>query len=204
MALIEVFADVSCPFTHVGLRRLVDRRRMLGRSEPRVLVRAWPLELVNGVPLDPGLIAEEVDALRQEVAPDLFGHFDPAAFPATSLPAFALAATAYRRDLATGETVSLELRTALFEEGRDVAEPAVLADLARRHRLPSPSEADEQQALSDWHDGAGRGVVGSPHFFFAERDAFCPTLEISRVEGHLRIAVDDAAVRRFYDMALDL
>jgi predicted DsbA family dithiol-disulfide isomerase len=177
MAPIEVFADVCCPFTHLGLRRLVERRQTLGQSGPRLLVRAWPLELVNGAPLDPMLIAEEVDALRRQFAPDLFGHFDPSAFPPTSLPAFALVAAAYRRDLAAGETVSLQLRSALFEDGRNIAEPSVLNDIAQRHQLPSPDEADQQQALHDWHDGERRGVVGSPHFFYAGRDAFCPTLK---------------------------
>src|SRR5206468_3084962 len=50
-AVIEVFADVRCPFTHVGLTRFVARRHELGRREPRLRVRAWPLELVNGEPL---------------------------------------------------------------------------------------------------------------------------------------------------------
>ena len=29
MTAIEVFADVCCPFTHVGLRRIIDRRHDL-------------------------------------------------------------------------------------------------------------------------------------------------------------------------------
>src|SRR6478735_6336015 len=40
---IEVFADVRCPFAHVGLRRLVERRRALGRDDVRLVVRAWPM-----------------------------------------------------------------------------------------------------------------------------------------------------------------
>ena len=51
MSHIEVFADVSCPFTHVGLRRLVEHRRQLERDDLRIVVKAWPLELVNGSPL---------------------------------------------------------------------------------------------------------------------------------------------------------
>ena len=53
MDALEVFADVCCPFTHVGLRRIVRRRAELGRDDVVLVVRAWPLELVNGVPLDP-------------------------------------------------------------------------------------------------------------------------------------------------------
>jgi hypothetical protein len=36
MTVIEVFADVACPFTHVGLRRFVDRRAELGRHDVSV------------------------------------------------------------------------------------------------------------------------------------------------------------------------
>jgi hypothetical protein len=111
MDVIEVFADVSCPFTHVELRRLVARRAAEGHATPVLVVRAWPLELVNGQPLDPGFVAEEVGALREQVAPDLFAGFDPAAFPVTSIPALALAHAAYAVDAPTGERCpSLDIR----------------------------------------------------------------------------------------------
>src|SRR6266545_1394952 len=106
MTTIEVFADVCCPFTHVGLRRLVERRELLGANQT-IRVRAWPLELVNGHPLDPHLITEEVDALRKQVAPDLFSGLVPAAFPRTSLPALALTDAAYAVRAEIGERVAL-------------------------------------------------------------------------------------------------
>ena len=156
MAPLEIFADVSCPFTHVALRRLIDRRRSLGRDEPRLQVRAWPLELVNGSPTERELVAEEVDALRLQVAPDLFSGFDPLAFPDTSLPALRLVAAAYRCDLITGEAVSLELRSALFEEGRNIADEAVLVSVARRHDVGWPDERDLQAPVDDWNAGRAR------------------------------------------------
>jgi len=58
----------------------------------------------GGTPTAKGLVAGAT--IRQQVAPDLFAGFAPAAFPATSLPALALAAAAYERDPATGEQVS--------------------------------------------------------------------------------------------------
>ena len=119
---VEVFADVCCPFTHVGLRRLVQRRDEVG-GDLELVVRAWPLELVNGAPLDGDLIAEEIEELRKQVAADLFVGFDRARFPATSLPALELAAAAYRRDMPSGERVSLTLREALFERGREHLPP---------------------------------------------------------------------------------
>jgi len=41
--MVTVFADIVCPFTHVGLRRLTQRRDQF-KSSNRLLVNAWPLE----------------------------------------------------------------------------------------------------------------------------------------------------------------
>jgi len=196
MKIIEVFADVSCPFTHVGLRRLVARRVASGRDMPVLVVRAWPLELVNGEPLDPGFIAEEVDALREQVAPDLFGEFDPAAFPHTSLPALALAHASYDVDAITGERVSLALRDALFEQGRDISDPAVLADIASGFGVAPPDDRDLRAVTAEWEEGRRRGVIGSPHFFIGASNYFCPTLHITRVDGRLQIRPDLATLER--------
>ena len=85
MRIVEVFADVLCPFTHVGLHRLLDRRAERGLDTPRLRIRAWPLELVNAQPLDPQHIAAEIVALRASVRPDLFSGFSVETFPATSM-----------------------------------------------------------------------------------------------------------------------
>ena len=126
MKTVEVFADVRCPFTHVGLRRLVEQRTLRG-VDVRLRVRAWPLELVNGADLDAGLIAEEVDALRSQVAARPLRRLRRRSFPSSSLPALGLAAAAYARDIRLGEHVSLALRDAVFEEGRDIAKQQELA-----------------------------------------------------------------------------
>ncbi|HPB44475.1 MAG TPA: hypothetical protein PLP95_01340 [Microthrixaceae bacterium] len=68
MTTIEVFADVGCPFAHISLHRFVARRAEMGRSDVRLHVRAWPLELVNATPMDPEFIAEEIDEIRPQVA----------------------------------------------------------------------------------------------------------------------------------------
>jgi predicted DsbA family dithiol-disulfide isomerase len=86
MTVIEVFADVACPFTHVGLRRFVDRRAELGRHDVTLRVRSWPLEIVNGQPLDPHFIAEEIDEIRQQVAPALLQGFTEATFQRVRFP----------------------------------------------------------------------------------------------------------------------
>jgi predicted DsbA family dithiol-disulfide isomerase len=195
--VIEVFADIGCPFTHVGLRRLVDERAARGRDDVVMRVRAWPLEIVNGRPLDPTFIAEEIDDIRGQAAPDLFTGFDVDAFPATSIPALAVTAAAYLVDDRTGEAVALAIRDLLFERGQDVADPTVLAAVAHDHGVDVPVDAD-QLVLADHHEGVARGVIGSPHFFVAAGGFFCPALDVSRdANGHLRVHADPAGFDAF-------
>lgn len=200
MAVLEVFADVRCPFTHVGLRRLVERRHALGTGVT-LHVRAWPLELVNGVPLDVNVIDEEIQALRAQVAPDLFTGFVAATFASTSLPALDLTVAAYDRGRATGEAVALALRWALFEEGRDIADPLVLGDVARRFDVAWSEGDGAGGVLDEWSDGAGRGVVGSPHFFVGRENWFCPVLEIRHADGDLRVSESAAALDSLLERA---
>ncbi len=183
MTTVEVFADVLCPFTHVGLHTLIDRRVQRGLTEPRLRIRAWPLELINGQPLDPHHIAAEISALRESVRPDLFAGFNVDAFPKTSMAAFALTAAAERTgDPARSEEVGMALRDAVFEQGLDIGRPEVVQAVADRFGL-TPLDADATAAAvhADWDEGKQRGVVGSPHFFTADGGSwFCPGLAISR------------------------
>ena len=93
---IEVFADIWCPFAHVGLRAIEEQRARAGRRDVAIRVRAWPLELVNGAPLDPAVTKEHADELRDQVAPTLFQGLDVDRFPTSTLEALALANRAYR------------------------------------------------------------------------------------------------------------
>lgn len=198
MIVVEVYADIWCPFTHVGLRTAVRRRNELGRGDVVIRVRAWPLELVNALPLDVMSTKAHVDELRAQVAPDLFSHFDTDHFPRTTLPALALAAAAYRYSDRIGEAVSLGLRNALFEEGRDISRPEVLAGVASTHGVDMPGVEDRAAVIAEWHEGELRGVRGSPHFFCGEIDAFCPSLVISKDdEGHLHVGRDVGALNSF-------
>jgi predicted DsbA family dithiol-disulfide isomerase len=205
MKTVEVYADIGCPFTHVGLLRFVEARRERG-SDALLVVHAWPLELVNGKPLDPAFIAEEVEEIRPQVGGQLFSGFDPAAFPNSSIPAMALASAAYGSDPAAGEAVSLELRDLLFEQGRDVADPVVLAAVAAEHGLEfDPGAADEhmETVAADHARGRELGVIGSPHFLTRNGGFFCPALEVGRdSDGHLRVHADPEGFDRFLDAAL--
>lgn len=201
--VIEVYADIWCPFTHVGLRAVARRRNLLGRDDATIRVRAWPLELVNGAPLDPAMTKEHVDALRGQVAPDLFTHFDADHFPRTTLPALAVAVAAYGRGAHVGEVVSFALRNALFERGRDISRADVLAEVATAHGIGETGPEEDKAVLAEWHRGQSRGVKGSPHFFCGEIESFCPSLQISRDrDGHLRLRRDTEALDAFLTKCL--
>ena len=198
--VIDVFADVVCPFTHVGLRRLVAERTARGRGDVVLAVKAWPLELVNGRPLEASFVAEEVRALQVRVAADLFAGFDPQRWPGSSLPALALTAAARRAGPRVAEAVALAVRTALFEDGLDVADPGVLGQIAAAHGVdPFDVEAGREQVEAEWQEGRDRGVIGSPHFFVGETDVFCPTLRISHTEGRFDIEVATVELGAFMD-----
>jgi predicted DsbA family dithiol-disulfide isomerase len=196
--LVEVFAEISCPFAHVSLHRLVEARSAAGATDVDVRVRAWPLELVNGKPLDPDFVAEEIDDLRAQVAADLFVGFDVAAFPASTILALGLATAAYDAGPEVGLAVNLAVRDALFEHGRPVADEAVLAEVAAAHGVALPDAATARARVeADWAAGREREVIGSPHFFLRDGSFFCPGLEIERRGEHLHIAVDEGPFREF-------
>jgi predicted DsbA family dithiol-disulfide isomerase len=186
-SVVEVFADIACPFTHVGLRRVVARRTELGLTEPRLRVRAWPLELVNGRPLDPAAVAQHVEELRELAAPELFRGFDPDVLPSSSLPALALAAAAYGISDESGERVSLALRDAVFERGLDVSDTATLDEIATAYGIPRPGPDDERDVIDDFEEGTRRGVRGSPEFYLEAHGWFCPALHIEKVDDRLEI-----------------
>ena len=170
--------------------RFVERRNDLGRDDVVLRVRSWPLEIVNGHPLDPHFIAEEIDDIRAQIAAPVFARFSEASFPASSLPALALAAAGYERDVSTGERISLALRDLLFEQGVDIADMAVLDRLAADHGVQADL-TDHHRVLADHVEGVQRGVIGSPHFFTPAGSFFCPALDVHRDDsGHLRVAAD--------------
>ena len=196
--IIEVFADIWCPFTHVGLRAVKEQRARAGRDDVAIWVRAWPLELVNGGPLDPLVTRAHADDLRNQIAPKLFQRLDVDQFPSSTLDALALANRAYRTGPDVGERASFMLRDALFEEGRNISDHATLQSLARDLGVAMPGETDRSDVVEDWREGVRRGVLGSPHFFCGDTDVFCPSLDISKdpVDG-MSIVKDVSRLTQF-------
>jgi predicted DsbA family dithiol-disulfide isomerase len=201
--LVEVYAEVTCPFAHYSLRRFRERRRLAGAEHVRLRVRAWPLELVNGEPLAADTVAGEIADLRAQVAPDLFSGFSPLNMPASTIAVLGTATLAYAGGVEVGEAFSFAVRDALFEEGRPIGDPDVLADVAGEHGVEVPDEAAARAAVeADLEEGRRQGVVGSPHFVVDGTPFFCPTLDIERRGPHLHIDVDDVGWHRFIERLL--
>ena len=178
--VIEVFADIWCPFTHVGLKLAARQLRDRGRQDMAIRVRSWPLEWVNGRPLDPTATLDHVNELRDQVSADLFVGFDASRFPHSTVPVLALVAHAYRADPELGQALSFEVREWFFERGLDVSDPDTLTAIARSFGLGAPDPDDYIAVVTDWKEGDRRGVEGSPHFFCAGVSVFCPSLQISK------------------------
>jgi 2-hydroxychromene-2-carboxylate isomerase len=143
-------------------------------------------------------LVEEVTDLSQTVAPDLFTAFNSDLFPMTSLPALALAASAYRTGTHRGEHVSCALRHALFEEGRNISDTTELLRIVQLATLDD-IRTGEHDVQADYAEGRERGVIGSPHFFVGDEGYFCPTLAIERIDGHLSISFDAEGFNEFID-----
>lgn len=198
MQTIEVYADITCPFTHVGLKRVVQHVSEM--SEPaEVIVRAWPLEWVNHRPLAVDAVLVKAAALADQLGVDDFSGLSADAWPNSTIAALNLVACAYERDAATGLALSLEVRAALFERSQDVGDPDVLAHIAATHHLPAPTDATSDAVQADYDGGLARGVRGSPHFYVASHDFFCPALDLGHdAEGHLTARFDADMLADFF------
>ena len=118
-------------------------------------------------------------------------------WPATIIPALALAAGAYARDPDTGLAISLSLRAALFEHGQDVGDPGVLAAIASDHGLTGA--ADIGAVRADYDEGLRRGVSGSPHFWVGDHEFFCPALDLGHdADGQLTARLDTEGLAEFF------
>ena len=198
MQTVEVYADITCPFTHVGLKRVVQHVNDM--SEPaEVIVRAWPLEWVNGTPLAVDAVLVKAAALSEQLGIDDFSGLRADAWPVSTIPALNLAASAYERDAASGLAVSLDLRAALFERGENIGDADVLSHIAASHGLPAPASDTSAAVQADYDRGLERGVKGSPHFFVASDDFFCPALDLGHdSDGHLTARFDADMLADFF------
>jgi hypothetical protein len=122
VARIEVFADMICPFPHVGLRRLREVRWTADRRVA-VRIRAWPLEWINGAALAPDVVARGDRKSARDRRAGAVRRFRSRHVP-VGIHSEGTGSRPPRMGLddPTGEAVSLALRDALFEEGIDISD----------------------------------------------------------------------------------
>ena len=162
-----------------------------------VIVRAWPLEWVNGTGLDVAGVQTKAAALCDQLGIDRFAGLRPDRWPRTTIPALALAAASYDVDSTTGLAVSTALRTSLFELGADISDRDTLADIAGAHDVEFDPD-DDGAVRAEYELGRARGVTGSPHYFVADADFFCPALDLGRdADDHLIARFDPDGLARF-------
>lgn len=196
VAQLEIFADITCPFTHVGIKKVLAETEDYSKGL-QVVIRAWPLEWVNGEPLAAKAVDAKISALREQLGMDAFKGFKSSSWPTTTIPALNLAAAGYRRDLSTGLEVSLALRDALFENGSDIGNPGVLASIAARFDLDPPGLDADSAVLDDYEDGKLRGVRGSPDFWLGDEEFFCPALTLGHNDEGLTAEFDEEGLQQF-------
>lgn len=190
--LLEVFADISCPFTHVGLAKVAEEVDKLDIAV-EIVVRSWPLEWVNGEIFAPDVMRAKVDAIGNHLGSHYFAGFDEQTWPTTTIGALNLAAEAYEVSNAKGLEVNLRLRSELFEHGRNVGDLGFLTELAVELGLPTPQPEASAAVETDYEDGKRRGVRGSPEFWIDGQVFFCPSLQIGHDERGLLTAEFDPA-----------
>jgi 2-hydroxychromene-2-carboxylate isomerase len=93
--------------------------------------------------------------------------------------------------------MALAVRTALFEDGRHLADPDVIADLARAHGIDDPGPAAAAAVAADYAEGRRRNVLGSPEFILGDRSYFCPALQIQRTGDVVVINLDTERFEAF-------
>jgi predicted DsbA family dithiol-disulfide isomerase len=129
---VVVYSDLRCPWAHVAVHRLLTEVELRGvASELHVDHRWFPLDR-DAMPSDLDALDRKVQPIR-ELAPEAGWRAwagSSARFPDSSELAAAWVQGAKRASPAASVALDRSLRTALFADGRDLADEAVLADIA--------------------------------------------------------------------------
>lgn len=208
--VIEIVADLVCPWCYLGLKRLERALAMRPGRQPRVVWRPFllnPDAPAEGIPLPLYLSAASggdpnrvIANLLRAAAPD-DGLFDYARIDVmpNSIDAHRLVQWAGRRR--GDETLQLRLVAALYRGyfgfGRDIARHAILAELATDVGIDQTEareflagDDDRLTVLKDHHRVRNLGIKGVPCFIVDSRyalsgaqepEVFLPLLDLSPI-----------------------
>ncbi len=178
---IDIYSDVVCPWCFIGTARLERALKSLGLAaalQYRTILQP-PATPEGGrhqraarqqkYRADPATMFERVDAEAREAGLDLTTGRQPRTYPTVR------AHTLLRHARAKGTQVALKkaLFAAYFQQGKNIADPSWLAELATAHGFSRPEAerllADPQEAarsLGDSEEAHAQGIRGVPFFVF--------------------------------------
>lgn len=186
---IDVYADIACPWCYVGRARL--KRALTQRPERDVSLKWRPFQLQPDMPSEGRdfrtvlerkfggweRVQSMFDRIREIGAQeDLAFNFDALEVAPNTADAHRLVLWAETQD--EGDGMATTLFRAYFSEGRNVSDPAVLAECASEVGL----DADAARTLLDGDEYAAavrqsqeqaekRGITGVPCYVFDDRRA---------------------------------
>lgn len=207
---VQVWSDLSCPWSHAVVWRLWDARRRLG-LEDRVRLdhHAFPLELFNNEPT-PKAHRDLEWPVAQAVAPRAGWQAwsaPPETYPVTMLPPMEAVQAAKLQSLTASEELDRALRRAFWGESRCISMRHVILEVAAEcdaldlDRFVTDFDAGRGRPaiFDDWAVARTDAVRGSAHLFAPDgSNEQNPGIGIAYEDGTYRVTRDDpSAIDRF-------
>lgn len=211
---VQVWSDLSCPWSHAVVWRLWDARRRLGlEGSVRFDHRVFPLELFNNEPT-PKSHRDEEWPVAQRLAPRAGwqGWSAPLeTYPVTMLPPMEAVQAAKLQSLAASEELDRGLRRAFWGESRCISLRHVILEVAAEcdaldlDRFVTDFDAGSGRAplFADWAVARTDAVRGAAHLFAPDgTNDQNPGIGIGYEDGVYHITEDDpSAIDRFVRVA---
>jgi predicted DsbA family dithiol-disulfide isomerase len=212
---VVVYSDLTCPWAHLAVHRLLTTRHDLGLDNEVVLDhRAFVLEVANRRPTPRRVLDAEIPVVGglEPAAGWQIWQDDASRWPVTALPALEAVQAAKEQGLRQSERLDRGLRAALFARSKCISMRHVILDVADGCGLDVDRLAGalddgrarravmEQHAAAVAGGAAGEGPVqGSPHLFLPDgTDCHNPGIEMHWHGEHGRgfpvVTADDRTI----------
>ena len=184
---VDAIIDVVCPWCYLGKARLDKAIRSLP-EDVNVVVQWRPFELDSSVPPEgvdnQAMLAEKLggaeqrDQMHAQIAAlgrelGITFHFDRILIRPNTLDAHRLLLWAHTESIAMQNAVIDRLYRANFEEGRNIGDHKVLADIAAEAGMDREmvakllaGDADREMVRGEIENARQMGVTGVPFFVF--------------------------------------
>lgn len=176
---IELFWDVGSPYTYLAITQLPKMRERTGakvRLRPFLLggvFKSVGNKMVDVAPKAANLMEDLRRWARHYRVPMLIPGTDPVPFPINSLLPMRVATAALLADETEAERLIRELFNALWVEGKNVGEQAVLEDVLGDRAMVLMAEAQTPQVKDllrkNTEEAVARGAFGAPTFFVKDQ-----------------------------------